>query len=185
MTLHLMGAGLKGQERAFDQRNRVISYVRFGCSYGSSSGRLGGQDAVELSSDVALQTADDLGLGLAFLGASLDVGAGRPVPGHPPDRDQVQRPVRLSVAAPVQPVPGDLARGGRDREDVPTAVELGWRSSGAQAASSLVGVTARVASGAARRRAGTGSRCRGGTGWPPRPVRRRPSPAPSVGPASA
>jgi hypothetical protein len=32
MTLHLMGAGLKGQERAFDQRNRVISYVRFGGS---------------------------------------------------------------------------------------------------------------------------------------------------------
>ena len=32
MTLHLMGAGLKGQERAFDQRNRVISFVRFGGS---------------------------------------------------------------------------------------------------------------------------------------------------------
>jgi hypothetical protein len=32
MTLHLMDAGLKGQERAFDQRNRVISYVRFGGS---------------------------------------------------------------------------------------------------------------------------------------------------------
>jgi hypothetical protein len=37
------------------------------------------------------------------------------------------------------------------REDVPTAVELRWRSSGDQAASSLVGVTARVASRASRR----------------------------------
>jgi len=64
--------------------------------------RPGYQDAVELSSDVAFQAADDLGLGLAFLGASLDVGVGRPVPGHSPDRDQIQRQVRLPVAAPVQ-----------------------------------------------------------------------------------
>src|SRR5512132_3567639 len=87
--------------------------------------RPGYQDAVELSSDVAFQTAGDFGLGLALFGASLDVGAGRPVPGHPPDRDQVQRPVRLPVAAPVQPVPGDLARGGRARRDPAQVRERG------------------------------------------------------------
>jgi transposase, IS30 family len=32
IVLHLMGAGLKGRERAFDQRYRVISYVGFGGS---------------------------------------------------------------------------------------------------------------------------------------------------------
>src|SRR6266487_4484505 len=32
MVLHQMGAGPKGQERASDQRRRVISYVRFGGS---------------------------------------------------------------------------------------------------------------------------------------------------------
>jgi hypothetical protein len=87
-----------------------------GCSYGLSTGR-SGQGSVELSSDVALQAADDLGLGLAFLGASLDVGAGRPMPGHPPDRDQGQRPVRFTVAATIEAVPGGLAGGGRDGRD--------------------------------------------------------------------
>jgi hypothetical protein len=64
------------------------------------------QDAVELPSNVTIQAADDLGLGLAFPGASLDPDAGRPVPGHPPDRDQAQRPVRFTVAAAVEAVPG-------------------------------------------------------------------------------
>src|SRR5512132_2523277 len=63
---------------------------RFGCSYGLSTGRTG-QNGVELSRDVALQTADDLGLGLALFGAPLHVGAGGWMPGHPADRDQVQR----------------------------------------------------------------------------------------------
>src|SRR6266487_2858667 len=108
MALHPMGAVPKGREGVSDQRQRVMSYVRFGCSYGLSTGRIG-QDGVEFSSDVALQAADDLGLGLALSGPPLHVGAGGWMPAHAAHGDQVQRRVRLAVAATAQPMPGGLA----------------------------------------------------------------------------
>src|SRR2546423_1484103 len=108
MALHLLGAGSEGRETGSDQRECIISYACFGCSYGLSTGWTG-QNGVELSRDVALQTADDLGLGLSLSGPPLHVGAGGCMPGHPADRDQVQRRARLAVAATAQPMAGGLA----------------------------------------------------------------------------
>ena len=75
---------------------------------------VGHQRRVDRVADPA-RAADDLGLGQAFLGAPGDVGAGRRVRAHPGDHDPPQRVVGLPVAAAVKPVPGHLARGGRDR----------------------------------------------------------------------
>jgi hypothetical protein len=65
--------------------------------------------------DVAFQAADDLLLGLAFLGASRHVVLGRLVVAEPHQHDSVERGVGLAVTAPVQPMPGGLAGGGLDR----------------------------------------------------------------------
>src|SRR5512133_2088239 len=96
---------LPGQEALFTLPPLHPLYP-IGCSYGLSTGWTG-QDGVELSRDVALQTADDLGLSLS--GPPLHVGAGGCMPGHPADRDQVQRRVRLAVAATAQPMAGGRA----------------------------------------------------------------------------
>ena len=50
---------------------------RVGASAGAGGGQeVGGEGVVELACDVALEAADDLGLGLALGGAALGVGAG-------------------------------------------------------------------------------------------------------------
>src|SRR5580698_2821997 len=71
--------------------------------------------AVDLAGGVALEAADDLGLGQAFGGAPFYVGAGRGMGAHPGDDDPPQGVVGFAVAAAVEAVPGGLAGGGRDR----------------------------------------------------------------------
>ena len=70
---------------------------------------------VDLPGDVSLQAADDLGLGLPFAGAALDVGAGGRVRAHTGEHDPPQGVVGLAVAAGVEPVAGDFPRRGGDR----------------------------------------------------------------------
>ena len=74
--------------------------------YGSVGGRA--QVGVDLAGDVALQAADDLGLGLSFFGAAFDVGAGGRVRPHAGEHDPPQGVVGLAVAAGVEPVAGDF-----------------------------------------------------------------------------
>jgi hypothetical protein len=79
-----------------------------GCSYRSSSGveclEVGDQGVVDLTGEVALDAAHDLGFGQAFLGPPFDIGTGAGTEPHP-DHGQVQRHVGVAVAAAVQPVP--------------------------------------------------------------------------------
>src|SRR5580700_11185592 len=77
-------------------------------------GRRAGDELVDLAGDVALQAADDLAAGLAFCPAAGDVVPGALVAGEPDHDDPPERVVGLAVAALVQPVPGDLARGRLD-----------------------------------------------------------------------
>src|ERR1700754_5013540 len=63
-----------------------------------------GQVGVDLSSDVALQTADDLSFAQALGGAPLDVVAGRLVMAHPHDGGDVERAVSRPVASPAESV---------------------------------------------------------------------------------
>ena len=72
------------------------------------------QVRVDLPCDVALQAADDLGLGLSFFRAAFDVGAGGRVGAHPGEHDPPQGMVGLPVTAGVEPVPGDFPRRRRD-----------------------------------------------------------------------
>jgi hypothetical protein len=53
----------------------------------SSGEGCGSYVAVDLSSDVALEAADDFLLGFGFGGAPLDIAAGALVLGHPGDDD--------------------------------------------------------------------------------------------------
>jgi len=114
-------------------------------SQGSVSG--GAQAGVDLAGDVALETADDLGLRQALGGAPLDVGAGRGVGAHRGDHDRPPGVIGLAVAAGVEAVAGALTprkRGsGRRRTDAPRPPR-----------------TAAVRGGL-RRRSGAGRRCRG------------------------
>src|SRR5260221_10663267 len=85
-------------------------------SQGSVSG--GAQAGIDLAGDVALEAADDLGLGQALGGAPLDVGAGRGVGAHPGDDDPPQGVIGLAIAAGVEagaggPAPGWGGPGGR------------------------------------------------------------------------
>lgn len=59
------------------------------------------EDAVDLAGDVALEAADDLGLGQALGGAPLDVGAGGCVVAHADQHDAIEGGVGLAVAAAV------------------------------------------------------------------------------------
>jgi len=47
------------------------------------------EEAVEVSDEVALEAADDVAAGLAFVGASFGVGAGALVVAEPGQRDGV------------------------------------------------------------------------------------------------
>ena len=76
--------------------------------WASAGGRA--QVGVDLAGDVTLQAADDLGLGLSFFGAALDVGAGGRVRAHAGEHDPPQGVVGLPVAAGVEPVAGDFPR---------------------------------------------------------------------------
>src|SRR5258708_22218767 len=66
-------------------------------SQGSVSG--GAQAGIDLAGDIALEAADDLGLGQALGGAPLDVRAGRGVGAHPGGDDPPQGVVGLAGAA--------------------------------------------------------------------------------------
>ena len=59
------------------------------------------QDGVDLAGQVALEAADDLGLGLALGGAPGDIGAGGWIPAQAAQGEQLERAVRVAVAAPV------------------------------------------------------------------------------------
>src|SRR5215208_4027116 len=82
--------------------------------YSSTTGDHG-EGAVEISGDVALQTAHDVLLAQALGGPPGDVGTGRRVALHADEADGVQGGVGLSVAASVQPVAVDFAAGGWNR----------------------------------------------------------------------
>jgi hypothetical protein len=86
--------------------------------HGGAREVVGGEDGSEhLASDVALQAAHDLGLGLALGEASFDVGLGRRVVPHADQRDTPQGAVGLSVTAAVEPVAHDPTRGRFERCD--------------------------------------------------------------------
>src|SRR5664280_2734035 len=70
---------------------------------------------VDLAGEVALEAAQDLLGGLAFGEPALHVGLGRLVVAQSGDHGPMQGGIGLPVAAAVEPVPGGLARGGRDR----------------------------------------------------------------------
>lgn len=80
---------------------------------------------VELADEVALQSADDLRLGLALLGATFNVVPCRLVIAHPYDDHVIQRRVGLTVARSVQPVLVGLARGCWDRASAGQGRERG------------------------------------------------------------
>ncbi len=64
----------------------------------------------DLAGDVALEDADDLGFGSAFLEAAGDIGAGAGVGAHAGDDDDPEGAVGLAVAAAVEPLACHLAR---------------------------------------------------------------------------
>ena len=74
-----------------------------------ASARCGAEVGVDLAGDVALEAADDLGLGFSFRGAPLGVGAGSRVRAEAGEHDPPQGVVGLAVAAGVEPVPDGLA----------------------------------------------------------------------------
>jgi hypothetical protein len=74
------------------------------CRCASGGGHGGGEGAVELAGDVALEAAFDLADGLAFSGASGDVGLGCGAVAHSDGGDGVDGAVEGSVAAPVESV---------------------------------------------------------------------------------
>lgn len=65
--------------------------------------------------EVALEDPADLAVCLALDSSSFDVGACCGVVDHADHRDDVQRPIELSVAAAVEAVSGGVAAGGGDR----------------------------------------------------------------------
>ena len=100
-----------------------------GRRWGLQPGQVGEQGVVGLAGDVALEAAHDFGLRLAFGGAAFRVGAGALAVAQTADDDQVQRSVRLAIAAVVEAVAGALAGGGGDRA---RAAESGERPLPAQ-----------------------------------------------------
>src|ERR1019366_5671438 len=80
--------------------------------YRASAG--GAEVGVDLAGDVALEAADDLGLGFTLCCAAFDVGAGGRVGAHAGEQDPPQGVVGLAVSAGVEPVADGLARGCRD-----------------------------------------------------------------------
>jgi hypothetical protein len=84
-------------------------------SCGGSAQEVADKRVVELAGDVALEAADDLGLGLAFGGAALDVGAGALAVAQPTDGDHVQGAVGVAITAVVEAMPVAATAGDRDR----------------------------------------------------------------------
>src|SRR5215217_720151 len=81
------------------------------------TGAASDQHAVDLPGEVALETADDLSLALAFRGAPRDVLLGATISAHPGHTDHVQRTISLPVGAAVETVAHHLAGGGFDGRD--------------------------------------------------------------------
>jgi hypothetical protein len=69
----------------------------------------------ELSGNGSLQASPDVADALALGRAPSGVGTGVWVIAEPGHHDGVECPVELPVTRPVQSMPGDLARGRRDR----------------------------------------------------------------------
>ncbi len=80
-----------------------------------SSGHVGGECAVELAGDVALEAPADFAGAHAFGGAPGDVGAGLGAAAHAGQGDGVQGPVQRPVAGAVEPVPDGAAAAGGQR----------------------------------------------------------------------
>ena len=90
-----------------------------GCSYRSSSRveglEVGDQGVVDLTGEVALAAAPDLGFGQAFCGPSFDIGTGAQAVAHADHHGQVQGAVGVAITTAVQPMPPGSSAGGRDR----------------------------------------------------------------------
>ena len=111
---------------------------------------VGGEGAVGLAGDVALEAADDLELGFAFGAAALGLGARAGAVAQAADSDQVKGAVGVAVAAVVEPVAAGFAGRGRDRAG---ATKRGERGFAAQALDVLPGAheqLSRVAGGDAQ-----------------------------------
>jgi len=67
-------------------------------------GEVGAECVVDLAGDVALEAADDLGLGPAFGGTACGIVAGALAVAQPADSDEMQCPVGLAVATRVEAV---------------------------------------------------------------------------------
>ncbi len=79
----------------------------------------------DFACQVAFEASDDFGLGLAFVGSTLDVFLGSCAVAHPDDDCDVQRGVGLSVSSSVQTVAVGLAAAGGDGSDTAEAGEGG------------------------------------------------------------
>jgi hypothetical protein len=66
----------------------------------------------DFAGDVALEASHDLVFGFAFGQAPGEVVAGGLVAAHAHDQDDVQGPIGVAVAAPVESVPNGFAAGG-------------------------------------------------------------------------
>lgn len=75
------------------------------------------KDSEDFASNIALETADDLGLGHPLPSATLHIRLGPLVMTEPDNHHPMESGVGLAVAAPVKPVPVGLARGRGDRTD--------------------------------------------------------------------
>src|SRR3989442_14268193 len=98
-----------------DRTGAAIDRDGHGGRWRFQRGEVGEQGVVGLAGNVALETAHDFGLALAFGGTAFGVGAGALAVTQATDGDQVQRSVRLAIAAVVEAVAGALAGGGGDR----------------------------------------------------------------------
>jgi hypothetical protein len=81
------------------------------------------EQAVEAAREVALEAAERALAGLALAFLALKVLAGDGVALGAGDRDRVQRPVELAVAAAIEPVLGLLPGGAGDRRGARLAAE--------------------------------------------------------------
>src|SRR5687768_18391435 len=79
--------------------------------------RWGSQQPVELAGQVALQAADDFRLREALGGPPRDIVPRARVPAHSADGQQIERPIGVAIAAPVEPMAGGPARGGGQRRE--------------------------------------------------------------------
>jgi hypothetical protein len=70
------------------------------------------KESPHTTGEEALDAADGFAFCLACGGALGDVGAGRGVAALLGDRDEVERPVELAVAAAVEAMPGLVLAGG-------------------------------------------------------------------------